>query len=191
MAKRLLTPSSTMLVLLVLPSLGLADCFRANQDDGELKFIGEAEGSAFTGSFGEFEVSLCMDESDFATAGIEVVVQTASADTGNDDRDSELLGENFFNVEAHPEATWKSGEIRAEDDGYVAEGKLTLRGVTADQTVRLSLSNGSPPVLTGSAEIMRLDWNVGTGDEDLEDTDFIRNRVDLEFQLQLQPCSKG
>lgn len=177
------------LVLLILPGLGLADCFRANQDDGELKFIGEAEGSTFTGSFGEFEVSLCMAERDLATAGIEVIVQTASADTGNDDRDGELLGENFFDVEAYPEATWKSGEISAEDDGYVAEGKLTLRGVTADQSVRLSLSDGKPPVLTGSAEIMRLDWNVGSGDEDLEDTDFIRNRVDLEFELQLEPCS--
>lgn len=180
----------TTLVLLMLPGLCLADCFKANQDDGELVFIGVAEGSRFSGAFGEFTVTLCMDGRDLTTAGIEVVVKTASADTGNDDRDSELLGENFFHVGEYPKATWESTDIRAEGESFVADGQLTLRGITADQAVRLKLSDESPPVLSGSAEIMRLNWDVGIG-EDFEDTDFIRNRVDLEFELQLQPYSKG
>lgn len=180
-----------VLILVMLPGQVLADCFRANHDDGELKFIGEAEGNTFTGHFGEFEVSLCMHGLDLATAGIEVVVKTASADTGDSRGNRELHGENFFDVEQYPEATWKSDEIRPEGDAYVADGELTLRGVTAEQPVRLHLANGKTPTLTGSAEIMRLDWDVGTGDEDVEDTDFIRNRVDLEFELELQPYSKG
>ena len=179
------------LALLMLPGLALADCFEANQDDGELKFIGASEGNRFTGEFGEFTVTLCMDERDLATAGIEVVVKTASADTGDRQRDSELHGDNFFHVEEFPEATWESDEMNAEGDGVIARGELNLRGITADQPVRLSLSDDDSPVLSGSAEIMRLDWNVGTGDSDFEDTDFIRNRVDLEFELQLQPSSKG
>lgn len=180
-----------LMVLLIPPGVSLADCFRADQSDGRLAFTGVAEGNEFSGEFGEFEVSLCMDELDLATAGIEVVVQTASADTGDSMRDSELHGEHFFHVEEYPTATWKSGDVRPEGEAYVSEGKLTLRGVTAKQPVRLQLSNGESPVLTGSAEIMRLEWNVGTGDEDFEDTDFIRNRVDLEFELELQPYSKG
>ncbi len=179
------------LALLMLPGLALADCFRADQDDGELKFIGVADGNRFSGEFGEFKVTLCMDERKLTTAGIEVVVKTASADTGDSQRDSELHGENFFHVEEFPEATWKSDDLRAEDDGVVARGELTLRGVSAGQPVRLSLSDSETPVLSGRAEIMRLDWNVGTGDEDFEDTDFIRDRVDLEFELELQPYSKG
>lgn len=179
------------LALLMLSGVSLADCLKATGDDGELKFIGVAEDNRFTGEFGEFEVSLCMDGRDLAKAGIEVVVNTASADTGDSQRDSELHGENFFHVEEYPEATWKSTEIRADGDAFVAQGELTLRGITSDQPVRLRLEGQDSPVLSGSAEIMRLDWNVGTGDEDFEDTDFIRNRVDLEFELQLQPYSKG
>lgn len=178
------------LALLMLPGLALADCFEANQDDGELKFVGVAEGSRFTGEFGEFTVSLCMDERDLSTAEIEVVVKTASADIGDQRGNRELLGENFFHVEEYPEATWKSAGIREEGDAFIAEGKLTLRGITSDQPVRLQLSGDKPPVLSGSAEIMRLNWDVGIG-EDFEDTDFIRNGVDLEFELQLQPYSKG
>src|SRR5699024_9738731 len=54
MAKRM---NMLMLALAMLPGLALADCFRANQDDGKIEFTGVAEGSAFTGHFGEFEVS--------------------------------------------------------------------------------------------------------------------------------------
>ncbi|RFF29632.1 YceI family protein [Wenzhouxiangella sediminis] len=178
------------LALLMAPGLALADCFRADQENGRIEFTGVAEGSRFSGEFGEFTVSICMDGRDLATAGIEVVIQTASADTGNEDRDSELLGENFFHVEEYPEATWESGEIRADGEAFVAEGKLELRGIEADQPVRLQISGDNPPVLSGSAEIMRLNWDVGIG-EDFEDTDFIRNRVDLQFELRLQPYSKG
>ena len=177
------------LALLIAPGLALADCFRADQDDGRIEFIGVAEGSRFTGEFGEFTVTLCMDERDLATAGIDVEIAMASADTGNEDRDSELLGENFFNVEQFPKATWESGDIRAEGNGMLADGKLTMRGMTGKQPVRLELPDGNPPVLSGSAEIIRLKWDVGIG-EDFEDTDFIRNRVDLAFELRLQPYSK-
>lgn len=179
-----------ILALLLAPTLGVADCFRANGDDGELRFSGVADGSEFSGQFEEFSVSVCMDGKDLATAGIEVSVQTASVDTGDSMRDSEIRGENVFHVEEYPEATWESTEITADGDAYRAEGELTLRGVSKSQNVRLQLSDGEPPVLSGRADILRLEWNVGIGD-DFEDTDFLRNRVDLEFELRLQPYSEG
>jgi len=182
MAKKLMVAGLT---LLMLQGPALADCFRADQDSGRIEFTGVVEGHAFTGEFGEFEVSLCMSGPDLTAAEIRVVVKTASADTGNRQRDNELHGENFFHVEKYPEAIWESDTIRAGTEGFVADGTLTLRGITADQAVRLSLSDGAPPILSGSAEVLRLNWNVGTGDEDFEDTDFIGNRVDLAFELQL------
>lgn len=178
------------LTLALLPALGWANCYQADGDDGVLQFTASAEGSEFTGRFSEFNVSLCMDGQDLTTAGIEVTVRTASADTGDGTRDSELKGEHFFHVDEYPEATWESSQITREGDAFIAKGTLTLRGIDKDQPVRLRLADGEPPVLTGNAEIMRLQWNVGTG-EDFDDTDFIRNRVDLSFELQLQPYSKG
>jgi len=187
MAKEL---RSAAFALLLLPGLALADCYQADESDGELKFVGVADGNRFTGEFGEFTVSLCMDEHDLASADIEVVVKPASADIGDSMGNRELLGEHFFHVDEYPQAEWESTEIRAEGDDFVAEGELTVRGISKDQPVQLSLSGDKPPVLSGSAEIMRLDWNVGTG-EDFDDTEFIRNRVDLEFELRLQPYSEG
>lgn len=180
----------TLIVGLLLAAAPLAqagsECYRADAETGELKFIGVADGNRFTGHFHEFNVSVCMRNRDLSTADIEVTVATGSADTDNRDRDSELHGEAFFHVEEHPEAVWQSGEIVAEGDTYLADGELTLRGITNDQPVRLKLNRTHDDMrLTGSAEIMRLEFNVGVGDEDLEDPEFIRNRVDLEFDLPL------
>lgn len=186
MAKGLKT--MTVGLLLTVASLAQAgsECYRADADSGELKFIGVAEGNRFTGHFHDFDVAVCMRDRDLSTAEIEVTVATGSADTDNRDRDSELHGEAFFHVDEHPEAVWQSGEIVADGEAFLADGKLALRGVTNDQPVRLKLTRTHDDLhLTGSAEIMRLDFNVGVGDEDLEDTDFIRNRVDLEFDLAL------
>lgn len=186
MAKGLKT--MTVGLLLTVASLAQAggECYRADADSGELKFIGVAEGNRFTGLFHDFNVAVCMQNQDLSTAEIEVTVTTGSADTDNRDRDSELHGEAFFHVDEYPDAVWKSGEIVADGEGYLADGELTLRDVTDNQSVRLQLIDEDETLrLTGSAEIMRLDYNVGVGDEDFEDTDFIRNRVDLEFDLTL------
>jgi len=187
MAKRL---TAAALALLLMPGLALANCYRANGDDGELRFTGVAEGDEVAGSFHEFSVSLCMDGNDLATADIEVTVQTASVDTGDSMRDSELRGDHFFNVGDDLKATWVSSRVASDGDGFVAQGTLTLRGIEKNQAVRLRLSDREPPVLTGSADILRLKWGVGTGD-DYQDTDFIRNRVDLNLNSGLQPYSGG
>lgn len=180
-----------VLAVVLLPGLAAAECYRADADSGSLEFSGVVDGNRFNGRFASFDVALCLDDLDLTTARIEVNVDTASADTGNRMRDGELLGEHFFAVDAFPQASWTSADIQAEDDGFVAAGELDLRGVTANQAVRLELDDQNPPRLSGSAEIMRLDWQVGSGDPDFEDTDFLHNRVDLSFDLQLQPAGEG
>lgn len=174
-----------LLALLLVAGSSFADCYRADQDSGRLEFEGVADGSGFSGSFGEFEVQLCMDES-LADAEIRVTVKTGSADTGNRLRDGELHGKNLFAVDTFPESTWVSTAIEADGDGFVAEGDLTLRDITKNQTVKLQLDGN---VLTGSANILRLDWGVGQG-ADFEDPDFVRNRVDLSFELALEPAAE-
>jgi polyisoprenoid-binding protein YceI len=161
-------------------------CHTASQERGELRFSGVAEGAPFRGQFGEFSVRLCIEGEELAGADIEVTVQTGSADVGNRDGNQALRDDEFFAVEQFPEARWVSTEIVRDGDAHRAEGELSIKSVSLPQKVTLSLDTASEPwVLAGNAEIMRLDWNVGIGE--FEDTDFIRNRVDLRFNLELQP----
>ena len=178
----------TALAALTWAGYALADhtCFTADQNSGELGFSGVAEGTPFRGYFGQFHVRLCLHGDDLSTAEIEVAVQTGSADVGNRDGNQALKDGEFFAVDRFPEATWKSGEVEIDGDEFLAEGELSIKEVSASQPVRLSLDTESEPwTLSGGVEIMRLDWEVGVGE--FEDPDFIRNRVDLRFELELEP----
>jgi len=185
MAKAMINGLILMLAMLANANAG-ADCYIADHDSGELRFSGVAEGTPFRGQFGEFSVRVCMSDDDLASAEIEVTVKTGSADVGNRDGNQALKDDEFFAVDQFPEAQWVSTDIVRDGDDYLAEGTLSIKSLESAQSVTLSLgTDGDSPVLSGSAEIIRLDWNVGTGE--FEDTDFIRERVDLRFNLKLHP----
>jgi polyisoprenoid-binding protein YceI len=166
------------------PATAATPCYRADAGDGELLFDGVLDGTPFTGSFNRFTVSLCLEGDDLAGADIRVSVDTASGDTGNRQGNAALRGEEFFHIARFPEAVWTSLAIRPDGDSYLAEGELAVRGISAAQPVRLRFEPGEPARLSGSAQILRLDWDVGTGE--FADTDFLRNRVDLRFDLTLR-----
>lgn len=181
--------TSTMLFLLGLPATGLAaDCYRSDAELGDLEFSGVAEGNAYQGEFGEFEVEICLEDHDLATARIEVRVRTGSASVGIRQGDEALLSEELLFADHYPEAAWISEDIIQTDDGYRADGELTLRDVSASQPVNLRLSrNNDVLMLLGDAEILRLEYGVGQGE--FADPEFVDNRVELEFSLELAPDS--
>lgn len=185
--KRFLTLPALILAA-VFPLQAIADqtCYRADGSSGELNFRGEVEGTGFSGFFEDFEVRLCMEVEQLETAEIEVRVQMAAATVGNRQGDEALRGQYMFAVNQFPEAVWRSGSIAASDDGYLAQGQLSLRDISAEQPVNLKLEReGDALWLSGTAEVLRLDFNVGLGE--FEDPDFVGNRIDLRFELELEP----
>src|SRR6056297_3804387 len=165
-------------------------CFVGSHETGELAFSGAVEGTGFTGRFGEFSVKYCMPESGPADGRINVRVQLSSADTENRERDETLKGEAFFAVEQYPEASWESRSISAEGGAYVADGELELKGIRAAQAVNFTLTPDDDDLVArgefsmrGDAEIERLRFDVGTGE--FADPEFVRNRVDLSFEIRL------
>jgi len=188
MAKTLKWLAIMMALAAATAAMADENCYTADEESGELRFSGVAEGTPFRGQFGQFSVRLCLTDDDLSTSAIEVKVKTGSADVGNRDGNQALKDDEFFAVDQFPEATWTSQAIEADGDRHVAEGELAIKSVSSTQSVTMVLDTDSDPwVLEGNAEIMRLDWNVGTGE--FEDPDFIRDRVDLIFKLELQPES--
>jgi len=165
-------------------------CFGGNEATGELTFSGAVEGTGFTGRFEEFVVDYCLPESGPADGGVEVRVQLASADTDNRERDETLMGESFFAVEQYPEATWTSLSISAEAGGYIARGELDLKGIRAEQAINFTLTPDGDDLrlsgefsMRGAAEVDRSRFDVGTGE--FADPEFVRNRVDVTFDIRL------
>lgn len=161
-------------------------CYTADADSGSLAFSGDAEGNRFQGHFRQFSVRLCLEDADLETARIEVEVATGSATVGNRQGDQALLDDELFAAERYPQAEWSSGEIEQAGPGYLAQGELSLRGIKANQPVRLALEQNSEGwQLTGEASIQRLNFDVGLGE--FSDPEFISPEIRLTFNLALAP----
>ena len=154
----------------------------------ELTFRANQAGAEFEGRFAKFTASIVFDEEDLAGGRFDVRVATASAETKDADRDGILKSADFFHVEKYPEASYVATKFRKAAQGYVADGQLTLRGVTRPVSVAFTLTRtGAAATLAGSALIKRLDFGVGQGD--WKTTDSVANEVKVLFTLKLSPAA--
>jgi polyisoprenoid-binding protein YceI len=98
-----------------------------------------------------------------ATADIEL----SSIDTGNSQRDDHLRSADFFDVESTPTMSYRSTGIRADGDGYVVDGELTIHGITNEVPLKLELNGFGPDPyggtragFTATGEINRSDFGI-------------------------------
>lgn len=188
--------TSFLSLLLIYTTLFGANCFGQSIDEGlfvidpkqsSITFIGSQENKEFTGSFSQFYalISLLPEKNK-----ITAKVNTGSVNSNNKDRDTLLIGEDWFNIAVWPEATFNSASVKQTAEGnYIADGELTLRDITQTIELRFSLmpSKISPyPRFIGSMNVRRLDFNVGKGD--WMDTRWVANPVLVNIDLQLAPA---
>ena len=67
------------------------------------------------GRFTDFEGCLQHAASDLTSSRVAVTIDAASIDTDLPDRDRELRGPDFFDVERYPRITFRSREVSAAD----------------------------------------------------------------------------
>lgn len=84
------------------------------------------------GSFKQFDASIYTSGKDFTTAEIELFIDTASIDTGDEKRDAHLRGTEFFDVEKHKQISFITNTIgKADAEGHhELWGDLTMLGIT-------------------------------------------------------------
>jgi polyisoprenoid-binding protein YceI len=81
----------------------------------------------FTRWSGAFEY----DEKNPAASSVDVQIDVTSVDTHEAQRDAHLRSGDFFEVEKHPQITFKSSGVEAKGPAALAlRGDLTIRGVT-------------------------------------------------------------
>jgi polyisoprenoid-binding protein YceI len=144
------------------------------------------------GKFTRFPVTLDFSPDNLATSKLDVVVETASLDTGDKERDDTLKSADLFSVAKFPQARFTSTQITKTANGYDAVGKLTLRGVSRDIHVPFSFraadEQGKPAgYLLGKTTLKRLDFGVGQGD--WKSTEWVGNDVSVTYSLRLVPAA--
>jgi polyisoprenoid-binding protein YceI len=84
-----------------------------------------------SGSFGKFDVTASTEGDDFSSAKIGFTVDTATVNTGNEQRDGHLQSGDFFDSAAFPHMKFASTSVEKKDDeNYIIHGDLTIRDVT-------------------------------------------------------------
>jgi len=122
--------------------------------------------SKVRGRFTTFSGQLVTGENPLDST-VSAEIDLASITTGNDQRDDHIRSADFFEVETYPKMTYRSTGVRADGDGYVLDGELTLKNVTKSVPLTLELNGFGPDPFggtragfTATGEINRKDFNV-------------------------------
>lgn len=181
-----------MRILLLTLALLCSNAFAADyvqQPGSSLGFTASYQGEAFAGSFTKFNSVISFDPAKLAQSRFDVRITLSSANTKNAERDEMLIGSDFFNTKAQPEARYTATKFRAlGGNRFVAEGILTLRGISKAAPLTFTWTAGAKPQIVGTAKVQRLDYKVGIGDWD--DVELIPNSVIINTSLILSPATK-
>lgn len=94
--------------------------------------------SHFYGRFNKVSGTFNIDPASPANTQLDLKIDVASVDSGNDGRDDHLRNADFFNARQFPEATFKSTKaVRVDDTTVAVTGDLTIRGVTKEISVTI------------------------------------------------------
>ncbi len=176
---------ATLLLALALPCAAAATDYTVRPALSQLNFQGTYQGAKFNGVFKDWAATISYDPANLANSKFDVVVTLASAKTGDHDQDSALPGESFFDVEKSPTAHFVSTGFHREGNLVIADGQLTLRGVTKPVSLGVVFRAQSPTsaTLDIAGHVQRLDFGVGSGD--YADTSVIGATVQITAHLQL------
>jgi polyisoprenoid-binding protein YceI len=157
-----------LLTAMAAPALAQPRAAPAWMVDGpksNLGFDSSIGGVRFSGGFRRWDAVIAFDPNDLAGSKASVVVDLASAGSGQKERDEVLPTPDWFATAKFPRATYVTTSIRpAGKDRYLAVGMLTMKGVSKSVSLPFSLTlDRGVAMMTGSLAIDRSQWGVGLG----------------------------
>ena len=143
------------------------------------------------GSFNEFEGSGHFDAEDPTRSHLQLIIQAASIDTRNADRDGHLRSNDFFDMETYPTITFVSTAVaQTGDDEYRVTGDLTIKGVSRPVTVELEYTGtavdpyGNQRIgFEGKTTVNRKEWGVNWNAALEAGGVLVSEKVTLEFDV--------
>jgi polyisoprenoid-binding protein YceI len=168
-----------------------SDVFSQNDDDinGGWKINPERSSFEFkipvmyifpvTGTFSGVNGTIEIDK-DLYEVKVDLTVDPSTIDTGIEKRDEHLKSEDFFDVDKFPVISFKASKISkgATDNQYSVEGELTIKDVTKEIIVPITLegiNSEGQIVFSGSKNINRREYHIdytGRGLQDVAEIDF-------------------
>ena len=154
--------------------------------------------SRIKGRFTAGKGTIVYDEADPVNSSITIIFESKSLDTGWGNRDRHLRTSDFFDVEKYPTIEFQSRRLARTNKGWIAEGDLTMHGVTRRITMPfefLQQPTRSPEErwmvmnLGGNTRLARADFGITGGSTyntwfDKAKAATMGDSVDISFEVQ-------
>lgn len=126
-------------------------------------------------------------EPDFAQSSTEAVIEAASINTFNEERDRHLRGPDFFDVEKFPEIIFRSKQVGKD----TIVGNLTMHGKTREVTLHY-VSHGTAPGLdqkkrigfTATTTLNRTDFDISYNQALEKGVPLLGEEVPVEIEIE-------
>ncbi|MFD7137864.1 YceI family protein [Streptomyces sp. NPDC059894] len=143
------------------------------------------------GAFTEYESRLWFDGRDPARSRAEIVLSTASVDTGVEQRDAHLVGRDFLDAAAYPHMRFTSTAVELDGtDVYRMTGDLTIKRVTRPVVLELTyIGHVTDPFgyqragFDGTTTIDRCAWGLSYNSRLAEGGAMVSEKVRLQFDI--------
>jgi polyisoprenoid-binding protein YceI len=171
-------------LLAATPALaGPDDPWTIDQGRSRIEFGASQIGNIITGRIGTWTGTIVLDPANLAAARIDIRMDMQTARTGTKDVDDVMRGKDFLDVQRFGETRFTSEAVSAlGGDAYEARGKLTIRDVTRDVTLRFTLRiQGGQATARGRLGIKRLDYGVGRNE--WAATTYVADEVTIDFTV--------
>jgi len=162
---------STALIAAVLLTLSQAasaepPVWTVDPAESEIRFYATQLGSEFEGAFTDFTAEIRFDPGALDASETLVTIETASLDTGEDQRDTTAKGPEFFDVTRYPTATFEVIDFtHLGDDRYQATASLKMKETVKPVTLPFTLNfTADRAMMAGEISIDRTEWGIGTGE---------------------------
>ncbi len=145
----------------------LAAHWSVDYGSSKLGFAVQWSGQPFGATFRKWAAVVDFDPNDLAHAHVTATIDLASEASDSPDNDDGVQGAQGFQVSQFPTAKFEStGFTHGSGNQYAAKGFLTIRGVRKPVTLNFTLQiAGDKAHVSGTADVMRLDWGLGSGAE--------------------------
>ncbi|MGP4084560.1 YceI family protein [Streptomyces sp. KR55] len=143
------------------------------------------------GCFTDYQSRLYFDGRNPARSQAEIVMSTASVDTGVEQRDAHLVGRDFLDAAAYPRMRFTSTAVQlAATDLYRMTGDLTIKDTTRPVTVELTyIGHVTDPFgyervgFDGTTTINRSEWGLTYNSRLAEGGVMVSEKVRLQFDI--------
>ncbi len=180
------------------PTITLTGTWTADAIHSDISFkvrhmaVGKAKGSFTLDS-----ATLVIPESGFADARVTAVVDAASVDTKQEQRDEHVRSPEFLHVAEHPTLTFTSTGVKDVDgDEFVLLGELTIRGITKPVELATEFLGATTDAygferagFSASTSISRKEFGVSFGAVFGAGNSVVADKVEISLELEFTKTS--